>query len=92
MNEYSIVSQEEMSKLKASGVKEVHLKAAAKRLSIEDGVAFCKLNVMFYIDDVGDFFSKNTPTAKIVRAIYNSLGKEDQQACMMYLMDSGEDE
>ena len=89
MKQFSNINASEMASLKASGITEQHFKNALPFISKETLESPAgKLNVMFYIDRFGDFTSGKTKTAQIINALYKSLDKKDQVACMTYLMDS----
>lgn len=93
MKQFEVISETEMEKL--SDLKKSDFKLAIDMLSFPKerwvGI-FCKLNVMFYIDRFGDFFSRDTKTARIVKALYNSFSKPDQQEITNYIMDLDDDE
>ena len=53
---------------------------------------FGKIQLMLYMDKFGDFFSKKGPTARVCKAIYESLSKDDQNSITEYLMHIEDDE
>lgn len=90
MEQYSVINDGEMAKLKEAGIKETHLKSYVTYFCAKKEVwktPFNKVNLMFFIDSYGDFMSRDSKACRIAQAIFHSLDSKDRQDVVRYLLE-----